>query len=421
MHEDYLQFLWQNKKVIPNQLFLVDGRELIIEDVGWLNSFSGPDFFNGSVIIDGIKWSGNIEIHINSSDWYNHKHHLDRSYDNVVLHVVLKHDKEVNVQGRTLPTLELQNHIDYNHYESYLKLHRSLGEIPCHKSISSVSNEVFQKQLDISFFQRLQNKALDLFGNDKSNHPKEILFAALIQAIGGKVNKHPFQELSKRLNFRMIEQIKWNQNLLEALFFGISGFLSLPIEDAYQKQLHKDWQFLKHKYNLSEMQVSTWKFGGVRPPNFPSFRIAQLAVLVKNWNFLISEDSSSDMVLENLKQSLQLPDKHIYWSYHYSFGKISKQHLFKLSKPTKELLIINGILPYLVYLHQTTEKMGYLDLVEELAEILTAEKNAITRKFSSHGVKFSNAKSTQGALELYDSLCKNKSCLKCEIGGYLLG
>ena len=52
-----------------------------------------PD--SGKILIDGIEWNGNIEIHLKSSLWNVHNHQSDKNYDNVILHVVIEDDKPV--------------------------------------------------------------------------------------------------------------------------------------------------------------------------------------------------------------------------------------------------------------------------------------------------------------------------------------
>ena len=131
MNEIYLHYLWKMKRLPIHQMKLVDGRNFSLLDFGSYNEFeNGPDFKDGSIILDDLKWFGSIEIHVNASDWYKHKHQIDPNYDNVILHVVYKADCEVIQNGRVLPTLELKPWIDFNHFKQYQFLQKNKSSIP---------------------------------------------------------------------------------------------------------------------------------------------------------------------------------------------------------------------------------------------------------------------------------------------------
>src|SRR5690554_523555 len=146
MQEEYLHYLWRMKRLDFRQLTLVNGNKSAIQvkETGWYNTDAGPDFFNGSVLIDGLQWSGNIEMHIRSSDWYLHNHHLDKAYDNVVLHVVYEHDKEVFVNGVALPTIALKNQLDQEHLDNYQRIISNNHKIACHNQILKFNFELNQ-------------------------------------------------------------------------------------------------------------------------------------------------------------------------------------------------------------------------------------------------------------------------------------
>ena len=119
MKEEYLHAIWRMKRLPNNNLFLTDGRQLNIRNTGWHNHDSGPDFFNGSIEIDGIIWNGNIEIHVKASDWLRHGHTGDEHYANVILHVVWEEDTDL---GLPFPTLKLHGRVSYFLLENYRQL-----------------------------------------------------------------------------------------------------------------------------------------------------------------------------------------------------------------------------------------------------------------------------------------------------------
>ena len=114
MTEDYLHHLWKFKLFNQNDCVTEEGEKVEILEFGFHNKDSGPDFTNGKVKIGETVWVGNIEIHLNSSDWKKHNHQNDKAYDNVILHVVYNYDCEITTtRGSVIPTLELKNRIDY--------------------------------------------------------------------------------------------------------------------------------------------------------------------------------------------------------------------------------------------------------------------------------------------------------------------
>ena len=74
MKEDFLHYLWKFQKFSTGNLHTVEGEPLRIIDTGVHNFNEGPDLQMAQVEIDNQKWAGNVEIHINSSDWFAHGH-----------------------------------------------------------------------------------------------------------------------------------------------------------------------------------------------------------------------------------------------------------------------------------------------------------------------------------------------------------
>ena len=108
--EDFLHYIWTYKLFNTKELKTVQNENIIIIKSGQHNTDAGPDFFNAQIKLVDTIWAGNVEIHINSSDWEKHHHDNDNAYNNVVLHVVYQHDKEINnANGNAIPTLELKN------------------------------------------------------------------------------------------------------------------------------------------------------------------------------------------------------------------------------------------------------------------------------------------------------------------------
>jgi len=108
VREELLHFIWKFKKLPLADLLTTRSESINLLNLGIHNHHAGPDFFNAKIDIAGQLWAGNVEIHINSSDWYAHKHEEDSNYDNVILHVVWNDDVAVfRKDGSEIPALEL--------------------------------------------------------------------------------------------------------------------------------------------------------------------------------------------------------------------------------------------------------------------------------------------------------------------------
>jgi hypothetical protein len=123
--EDFLHYVWKFRLFERENLQTTTGENIEIFSAGLQNSDSGPDFHNARLRIGDTTWAGNVELHLNSSDWRKHKHAADNAYNNIILHVVYRDDEPLTmVDGRRVPTLELHDRISPDLYNRYH--HRSM-------------------------------------------------------------------------------------------------------------------------------------------------------------------------------------------------------------------------------------------------------------------------------------------------------
>src|ERR1700712_4383421 len=108
MTERLLQYIWQLQYFNRNELVTGEGESLSVIYPGNINSNQGPDFLDAKIKVGDTIWAGNIELHIFSSDWVNHKHSNDKNYGNVILHVVWQDDTNLRLP---FPFLELQSKV----------------------------------------------------------------------------------------------------------------------------------------------------------------------------------------------------------------------------------------------------------------------------------------------------------------------
>ncbi len=421
MKEDFLHFLWQYKLFDVNRLKSEQNETILIVKSGFHNKNSGPDFLNAQLKIDDQTWVGNVEIHINSSDWYAHKHEEDENYDAVILHVVWEHDVEVFMKdNQPITTLELKNLVDKNILNNYQNLvTKQQRWIPCEGQITTVDSFLVSNWLERLYLERLENKSV-LIKNllKKSNNDYEaVLFQLLAKNFGLKVNGEAFLQLTQSFDFSLVRKIRFNELQLSALLFGQAGFLENVIEDEYFLQLKKEYNYLQHKYNLLSITNRQFQFFRMRPNNFPTIRIAQLVALFYKHQNLFSKL----MELKSLNDfySLFSVEVNDFWKTHYTFETESKKSTKKLTKSFLDLLLINTIIPLkFVYKQGKGEENeeGFLKLIQQIKP----EKNSIVSKFLDLKLNAKNAFESQALLELKNNYCAKKRCLQCAIGNCLL-
>lgn len=414
LNEKLLHFIWQNQLLSPAQLVTTEGEVIVVEQAGVLNHNAGPDFLDARLKIGNELWAGHVEIHIDAKDWIRHQHHFDRNYDSVILHVVMNHDHDLNI-----PTLELQGKIQEDLLTNYQTLMDSERWIPCADNIQTVSSFTIEAWKNRVLIERIERKS-SYFKNDlenSQNNWEECHYRNLLRSFGHKVNKDAFNELGVLLPYKILKKHAGDIEAIEALLFGAAGLLTDPM-DEYQSRLADEFRFLKHKYGLSAMNTQLWKYATLRPGNFPTIRIAQLASLIKNggvsFNELISLETPSHIykVFDTTAST--------YWDTHYRFGAPSKTSKKRLGKATVTSLFINHIVPMLYsygwYKGLPNLKEKAISWLEEAP----AEKNVVISKWAEIGLNASSAFDTQSLLELKNEYCSNKNCLNCGIGNSLL-
>jgi hypothetical protein len=421
MKEEFLHYIWKTKQFNPTDLKTEDGQAIHVIHPGEHNFSSGPDFFNAQLIINEMLWSGNVEIHIKASDWLKHKHQHDDAYNNVILHVVYEADMAVkNYRDEVIPTLVMNERIDMNLYRNYLRLRNSKTKIPCASHIASVPPVLKTAWLGRVLAERLEQKTneikteLEQCGNDW----EETFYRHIARQFGMKVNAEPFQWLSNYVPFRMLR--KQSDNLLqtEALLFGQSGLLPVQADDVYSKALLREYLHLQNKYKLDAMPAHWWKFMRLRPNNFPTVRIAQLAGLFYRQPQLFRTCMEENDV-KKLHRIFETPASG-YWNDHYRFGKVSKASVKNLGPQAVDTILINTIAPFKFLYAKLKGDENLRQQAIFLLENISPETNVIIRDWENMQFTSYSAADTQALLELKKNYCDKKKCLSCGIGNFIL-
>lgn len=420
MQEDFLHHIWQYRKFAYEHLSTFKGEELLILNPGNCLKQSGPDFFNAQIFIGNQKWAGNIEIHVKSSDWYIHHHENDPAYDAVILHVVWEHDTDVfRADNTEIPVLELKHYVAKEVLQSYYSLSLTKSWIYCEKDLAAVNRFVLKKWQERLFFDRLERKAHLMQEQllQSKNDWEATLFCFLAKNFGLNTNGDSFYTIAASIPFSIIRKERNEVENLEALLFGRAGLLEEEKQDAYYKNLKQRWYYLVDKYQLKTVFVTPVQFFKLRPDNFPTIRLAQLAQLYHRQDNLFSKIMAS----ESVSAFYGIFDVRVsdYWQTRYQFDKESPKKRKALTSSFVDLLIMNTIIPLRFAFAKHLGEVETDDLIGFLEEI-AAEKNVVIDKFSNFGIHAENAFDSQTLLQLKNEYCNLKKCLQCEIGIELL-
>ena len=350
MKEKLLHFIWRFQLLNSLSLKTIDGQSIEILERGvWNKVDSGPDFSLGKIKIGNAIWAGSIEIHIQSSDWDLHKHSTDAAYQNVILHVVYEHDRDVEIlKEREVSTLELKKYIPQEvlrNYESLLETHQNF--IPCEKSIHLIQKEKLNFWLDRLVIDRLERKTDEIESEYLKNHKnwEQLLFKKLAYVFGLKVNAEAFEIWADSFDFKVLSKIQLNPDYVHALFFGQAGFLEVESTDPFIVQMKKDYLFLQAKYHLTPLNPVVFKFFRLRPVSFPTIRLMQLATLYTHYQNLFAFLMGTKSVerIFPIFKDLIYPE---FWNTHFTLDKESKINSTKsITSDMVERIIINVILP----------------------------------------------------------------------------
>jgi len=420
MTEAFLYYLWKYK-LFTSALVGTKGEQINILKTGTENTDSGPDFFNARLKINEDSWAGNVEMHLRSSDWYRHGHDKDAAYNNTILHVVFEHDKDVFTEdGQELVCLELKGKFNMNSLKRYEYLLHNKNWIPCENSISEFPNFDWIHWMERVMVERLEAKSafVEEFLKNTNNHWEQAFFVSLAGYFGQKINKLPFQILARSVDLNILAKHKDQLFQIEAILFGQAGMLDMENTSEYQQKLAKEYDFLRKKYKLVSMPYHLWKYMRLRPAAFPDIRIAQLAQLISNRDFLFSKI----LEINSIKKLEELFDANasLFWDKHYRFQVESKKRVKKLGKTSRLGIIINSVIPFLFVYGKINGQQEYCDRALDLLSQLPAEKNYITKKFTSFGKAPKNALESQAQIQIKQQYCDFKKCLNCGVGLYLL-
>jgi hypothetical protein len=441
MREDFLHFLWRTRQFDATNLTTTEGEPIEILDFGAYNALdSGADFQNVKLRIGDWTWFGSVEMHLKSSDWLAHGHQKDAAFGSVVLHVVFENDVEVlrnaaytegggknlrivKTESETprIPCLELKNRIPEGIFKKYWAIMHNAHWIPCQTHFHQVSDLTKQKWLERLAVERLERKSTAIQSALERNKDdwEETFWQFTARYFGSKVNAEPMEMLARSLPHRILAKHKNQLFQLEALLFGQAGFLDKTFTDDYLIRLKKEFQFLKTKHNLADpVPLTAWKFGCLRPPSFPTIRLAQLAALIHRSLHLFSKVIDNQQV-ETLSQLFEV-EVGEYWRNHFVFDTPSVFSPKRLGADAIDVILINNVAPFLYIYGKLRGDESLKDRSLLLLEKVKPEKNTIIEGWKDLGFTAMTAADSQALIQMKTTYCDVKRCAACAVGNTIL-
>ncbi|OGX90252.1 DUF2851 family protein [Hymenobacter coccineus] len=258
MREDFIHYVWQHQYFDKADLRTAGGEKIVVLKPGHRNADAGPDFLNARLRLGDVEWNGAVEIHLKASDWQRHNHQVDAKYDQVVLHVVLTHDAEVDrTNGSRIPVLALGPRLGPELLARYQALADApaTAALPCAPLLGQVPEITKIMMAERALLERVEAKADAVAAlHERLGHDWEATaYHALMAAFGFQKNSEPLARLAKAVPLAVLRRHRHDQRQVEALLFGQAGFLVENDEtaaDAYIQDLRREYEFLRHKYDL---------------------------------------------------------------------------------------------------------------------------------------------------------------------------
>jgi hypothetical protein len=412
MNEHLFQYIWLHRLYDAHQLMTEDHQSVFIIHQGIHNTDQGPDFLHARIRLNDIELCGSVELHIKTSDWYQHGHTGDDHYKNVILHVVWDHNVAFDLP---IPVISLHGRVSSVLLQHYSMMMTKDNRIPCAAHLNKTDRLIIDQWKERMLAERLTYKVsmICTIADKSKQYDEEIFWLLIFRNMGMPVNADALEAIYRSVPFKVWMQCRMRIQVMEALLLGQANLLAGEPEEDYIIMLQNEYRHIKRKYDLRSQHLLISNLR-MRPAHFPLMRMVQLAML---WHmhpdlhtYMMHADSVDDM-----RKKLMVSTND-FWQNHYSLSAPSQRREKQLGHTMADLLLINTILPFRYYKvmqsKNETEKEKVIDLYHEIP----AEHNAIIRRWKSLGVAAHKAADSQGLLHLYKHYCESKRCLECAIG-----
>jgi hypothetical protein len=453
--EVLLQKLWKSRKLFKQDLQTVDGENLEVIFAGVENLDAGPDFKDAVIKIAGRLLKGDVEVHLTEMGWYEHGHHTDPRYNNVILHLISQKPRGTIAVQREDGASIHQLYIAPDEQKSALWKSKSDESEP-EPEITIIENcplshsarDKILATLDAAGRARLLARAEQFREDLRGASWDQLLYKKMMSALGYAKNQRPFEKLAELAPYEMVRaEMQWveEEKALQkcaALLFGAAGLLPSQTQpggeilDAptltYVAPLERLWGQISHRLEIKAMKSHAWQFFRLRPQNFPTRRLAGMVQLLFRFyrqgfleGFLkIFEGHAQDYtrIAAELENALIIKAEG-YWREHYRFEEGAAEATEALvGKERARDIVINIVLPALFLYSSEASASGLRNTLQEIyARFPKLSENVITRVMKQQLFKHTresgsaklSALTQQGAIHLHKLYCRPLRCSEC--------
>ena len=445
--EARVQKIWHEQHFFQTNMESIDRRAIRVLKPGIWNHNEGPDFMHAEIEIDGKLQVGDVEIHVKSSEWYTHKHHLNSRYNRVVLHAVF-FDDDFNLRirlqnGKRIPTVELLKWVAVDTGELYDNTKNTTTDGLCRITGKQLNIETLKGVFESLGRERFLEKTESMRLLRTRLDFEQLLYEGIMEALGYERNSKALRELAQHVPFADFDQK--SELEIQAMLFGVAGLLPsqrekpLPTEvrdNPSVVALEELWRTSAYAELPPRMTEARWSFIA-RPFNHPTRRIAAVSQLIHHCQgslmmyFLPTCEKAATAdtpkalkTIEKELRSLLMLKPTGYWEMHSNFGTGGTRKAGLIGNARAVDIIVNKILPiaYIWAVEAGSQKLqeGVLRLYSISAKstgnkiIRKVDEQIFTEAQQMRHLK-PTARIEQGVIRLYKNYCADRLCDLCPI------
>lgn len=425
--ESQIVKIWQHQLLDRTEFVTEGGEPIKIIYSGRINDDRGADFTDAVIATSRGVITGDIEVHVKSSDWQAHQHHHDPVYNRVILHVVMWHDTKgaTNLHnGDGAPIIALNK---------YIKSPTTFS-MPCHNPVNRLPLNIMAQLLDSAGEKRFLAKATQFEADLAQIEASQCLYQGIMGALGYSKNKLAFIELATRLPLHRLQAV--SQDTAEeclahqqALLLGTAGLLPSQRQNC-QREKDKWVDKLERLWASSPitgvMAGDAWRLFKVRPNNFPTRRIAAMSYLILRYKEKGILEEVVNMIKEiqvnkghhRLEKGLVVTTNG-YWASHFDFGssrRIKNPTLLGIRRAAD--IVVNVLLPFAFAWGKFTSQP---ELVKKAFDLYCRYPRLVVNSVERHMMDqlrldtslVNSARRQQGLIHIYNTLCTQGKCSSC--------